>query len=107
MFRGAISRIREQRIKGGRRIEVLAPLFPSYAFLQILNGWHHARWSIGVLGLIMDSERPAVVRTEISPGSASVKSAAPSSYRGGRCALAIACASRAVRSASSRGFMLT
>jgi hypothetical protein len=34
-------------------------------FLTITNGWHAARWSIGVAGLIMDGERPALLRDEL------------------------------------------
>jgi transcriptional antiterminator RfaH len=36
-------------------------LFPGYCFLAIEAQWHAARWSIGVLGLIMDGLRPARV----------------------------------------------
>jgi transcription antitermination factor NusG len=43
-------------------------MFPSYAFVAITNGWHCARWSIGVAALIMDGERPAIVRDEIIAG---------------------------------------
>jgi transcriptional antiterminator RfaH len=60
-----VPRLRERRIRSGRRLEVLAPLFPSYAFIAIENGWHCARWSIGVVGLIMAGERPAVVADRI------------------------------------------
>lgn len=56
-----IPQIREQRLRRSRRIEVITPLFPAYAFVVIEQQWHSARWSIGVLGLIMDGEAPAKV----------------------------------------------
>jgi transcriptional antiterminator RfaH len=36
-------------------------LFPGYCFLAIEAQWHAARWSIGVLGLIMNGIQPARV----------------------------------------------
>jgi transcriptional antiterminator RfaH len=56
-----IPRIREQRLRSHRRVEVIAPLFPAYAFVVIERQWHSARWSIGVTALIMDGEAPAKV----------------------------------------------
>jgi transcriptional antiterminator RfaH len=56
-----VPQLREQRVLRGKRVEVLSPLFPSYAFLVIEGQWHSARWSIGVVALIMDGERPARV----------------------------------------------
>src|SRR5262249_22452282 len=52
-------RLRERRISHGRRIEIRPPLFPGYCFLTVEAQWYAARWSIGVIGLIMDSIRPA------------------------------------------------
>ena len=37
------------------------PLFPGYAFVAIELQWHAARWSVGVLGLILAGDRPARV----------------------------------------------
>jgi transcriptional antiterminator RfaH len=56
-----ILQIREQRVRRHRRIEVVSPLFPAYAFIVIEQQWHTARWSIGVMGLIMDGVAPARV----------------------------------------------
>ena len=56
-----IPRIREQRLRSSRRIEVIAPLFPAYGFILIQAQWHSARWSIGVTAIIMDGEAPAKV----------------------------------------------
>ena len=56
-----LPRLRERRIRAGRKTEVLAPLFPGYCFLTIEAQWHAARWSAGVLGLIMDGVGPARV----------------------------------------------
>jgi transcription antitermination factor NusG len=56
-----LPRIRERRLSHGRKVEVRLPLFPGYAFFLIETQWHSARWSVGVLGLIMDGLRPARV----------------------------------------------
>jgi transcriptional antiterminator RfaH len=56
-----LPRLRERRISRGRKIEVRAPLFPGYVFFVVEAQWHAARWSVGVLGLIMDGIRPAKV----------------------------------------------
>jgi transcriptional antiterminator RfaH len=56
-----IPQVREQRLRRSRRIEVIAPLFPAYAFIMIEQQWHSARWSIGVTALIMDGDHPARV----------------------------------------------
>jgi len=41
------------------------PLFPTYAFLRIRNGFYSARATIGVVDLLMTAGRPAVVRDEV------------------------------------------
>ena len=56
-----LPRLRERRISHGRRIEVRPPLFPGYAFIAIELRWHRARWTAGVLGLIMGGIQPARV----------------------------------------------
>ena|SRR5258708_37775650 len=58
-------RVCEPRIRNGRRLKTLVPLFPSYVFIAIESAWHRARWSIGVAGLLMAGERPAVVADRI------------------------------------------
>lgn len=60
-YRVYIPQIREQRLRRHRRVEVIAPLFPAYAFIVIEQQWHAARWSIGVTALIMDGVSPAKV----------------------------------------------
>jgi len=55
-----IPRLRERQTKGGRRIERLRPLFPSYAFIAFQGGrWWDARWSVGVAAVIMAGDGPA------------------------------------------------
>jgi transcriptional antiterminator RfaH len=54
-------RLREQRRSRGRKIVCTPPLFPGYTFVMILAGWWNARWSPGVIRLIMDGEQPAHV----------------------------------------------
>jgi transcriptional antiterminator RfaH len=60
-FETYLPRLRERRLSHGRRIEVRPPLFPGYAFFVVEAQWHAARWSVGVIGLIMDGIRPAKV----------------------------------------------
>jgi transcription antitermination factor NusG len=50
-----------RRLSGGRKVEIVAPLFLGYAFVTIEDQWHAARWSPGVLGLLMSGDRPARV----------------------------------------------
>jgi transcriptional antiterminator RfaH len=57
-----LPRIRERYAKGGRRIERLGPLFPSYAFVAFRDGrWWDVRWCVGVAAVIMSGGEPAVV----------------------------------------------
>jgi transcriptional antiterminator RfaH len=54
--------LREQRrSRHGRKITVTPPLFPGYLFLWVVSGWWNARWSPGVVRLIMDGLQPARV----------------------------------------------
>jgi transcriptional antiterminator RfaH len=53
--------LREQRRSHGRKITVTPPLFPGYLFLSVVSGWWNARWSPGVVRLIMDGLVPAHV----------------------------------------------
>jgi len=59
--------LREQRRSrhGSRKIIVTPPLFPGYLFVWVVRGWWDARWSPGVVRLIMDGLTPAVVRDDI------------------------------------------
>jgi transcription antitermination factor NusG len=61
-------RIRERRVVRGRKVDVTPALFPSYAFVVIEAQWHRARWSPGVLSIIMDGERPARVADKVIAG---------------------------------------
>jgi transcriptional antiterminator RfaH len=60
-----LPRLRERRISHGRKIEVRPPLFPGYAFALVTNGWWNARWTVGVLGLIMAGVAPAHVHDAV------------------------------------------
>jgi transcriptional antiterminator RfaH len=53
--------LREQRRSHGRKITVTPPLFPGYLFVWVVRGWWDARWSPGVVRLIMDGLLPARV----------------------------------------------
>jgi len=37
-----IPKMREQRVRRHRRVEVVSPLFPAYAFIVIEHQWHAA-----------------------------------------------------------------
>ena len=54
-------RILRRRYAKGRKIETMPLLFPGYVFVLIVLQWHAARFAPGVIGLIMDGERPARV----------------------------------------------
>src|SRR5215831_4008023 len=54
-------RLREQRRNRGRKIVRTPPLFPGYLFVWVVRGWWDARWSAGVIRLIMDGLMPARV----------------------------------------------
>jgi transcriptional antiterminator RfaH len=56
-----LPRLREERVRFGRKVERQPPLFPGYAFVLIELQWHAARWAPGTLGLIMDGMKPARV----------------------------------------------
>ena len=64
----ASSHMREQRLRRTRRVEVISPRFPAYAFVVIERQWHSARWSIGVTAIIMDGDHPARVPEPIIAG---------------------------------------
>jgi transcriptional antiterminator RfaH len=53
--------LREQRIRHGRLVEAICPLFPSYIFIWAEQQWHRVRWTVGVVGLIVSGEQPAPV----------------------------------------------
>jgi len=54
-------RLREQVRSRGRKIVRTPLLFPGYIFVLIVSGWWDARWSPGVVRLIMDGLQPAHV----------------------------------------------
>ena len=61
--------VRERHAKGGRRLERLRPLFPSYAFVLLRDGrWWDARWCVGVAAVIMSGDGPAQLSDRIVDG---------------------------------------
>ena len=58
-------RLRDQRIRFGRKVELRPALFPGYAFIAIELQWHAARWTAGVVNLIMDGIGPAKVADHV------------------------------------------
>jgi transcriptional antiterminator RfaH len=54
-----LPRILVKRVTPARKTSVQAPaLFPGYAFVLIELQWHAARWSPGILRLVLDNDRP-------------------------------------------------
>jgi len=51
----------EERIQRGRRVVVKVPLFINYVFIKAGLQWSDARWSVGVIDLIMGDSGPACV----------------------------------------------
>jgi transcriptional antiterminator RfaH len=51
------------RIKAprSRREDITRPLFPGYCFVLVVLGWWQARWSPGVVRIVLAGGRPAVV----------------------------------------------
>jgi transcriptional antiterminator RfaH len=54
-------RLKQQQISHGRKIITTPLLFPGYVFLWVTAGWWSARWSPGVVRLILDGTEPAKV----------------------------------------------
>jgi transcriptional antiterminator RfaH len=65
-FEVYLPRLRVKRITPARKTSVKAPaLFPGYAFVLIELQWHAARWSPGILRLVLDGDRPAKVPDKV------------------------------------------
>jgi len=61
-----LPRIRVKRVLPKRKIVAqAAPLFPGYAFVLIELQWHAARWSPGIVRLVLDGDRPARVPDKV------------------------------------------
>jgi transcription antitermination factor NusG len=45
--------------------ERVAPLFPGYLFVEIVDHWWSVRWTTGVMRLLMMNDQPAKVRPEL------------------------------------------
>jgi transcriptional antiterminator RfaH len=66
-FQPYYPRLREhRRTATGRKIVVMPALFLGYAFIVIRSGqWYSARWSPGIINLIMDGLRPGRVPDQV------------------------------------------
>jgi transcriptional antiterminator RfaH len=60
-FESYCPRLRVTRRSHGRQIITKPPLFPSYVFVAVVNGWWSARWCPHVVRLILNGVTPAVV----------------------------------------------
>jgi len=56
-------RIKAARLRRGDNLT--RPLFPGYAFVLIVLQWHAARWSPGVVRIVLDGSVPAKVPDRI------------------------------------------
>jgi transcriptional antiterminator RfaH len=65
-----LPRIRTRRVTTTRKtLETSVALFPGYLFIRIVEGrWWDARWSVGIVRIIRDGERPAVVPDAVIDG---------------------------------------
>lgn len=54
-------RLREQRTAHGRKVTRTPLLFPGYLFILIQLQWHTARWSPGVVRIVLSGGVPAAV----------------------------------------------
>jgi len=54
-------RLRVHRRSYGRKIETHPSLFVGYCFVLVVSGWWNARWSPGVVRLVLDGASPAKV----------------------------------------------
>jgi transcriptional antiterminator RfaH len=65
-FQVYVPRLRVKSTTPARKTSVHAPaLFPGYAFVLIELQWHAARWSPGILRLVLDGDRPAKVPDKV------------------------------------------
>ena len=64
-FESYLPRLRVPRVRRGRKIETRPPLFPSYLFVRIVNGWWSARWCPHVIRLVAAGDGPAHVADAI------------------------------------------
>jgi transcriptional antiterminator RfaH len=65
-FEVYLPRLRVKRVTPARKTGVqAAALFPGYAFVLIGLQWHAARWSPGILRLVLDGDRPAKVPDKV------------------------------------------
>jgi len=49
--------------KGGKTR--IAPLFPGYIFVRIIDQWYPVRWTIGVLRILMAGDEPARLADQV------------------------------------------
>ena len=60
-YRTYVPRIRERRIRHGRKVVATPALFPGYAFILIELEFYRARKTPGIIDLVMDLDKPARV----------------------------------------------
>jgi transcriptional antiterminator RfaH len=60
-YRVFLPRLRQVRARGGRKVESHIPLFPSYLFISITNGWWSARWAPHMARLLTAGDAPMPV----------------------------------------------
>ena len=55
----------QPRIRSERRADQTDALFPGYCFVLVQLQWHQARWSPGVMRLLLNGDAPAHVSDQI------------------------------------------
>jgi transcriptional antiterminator RfaH len=60
-YRVFLPRLRQVRVRGGRKVESHVPLFPAYLFISITNGWWSARWAPHMARLLTAGDAPMPV----------------------------------------------
>jgi transcriptional antiterminator RfaH len=60
-----LPRLRERRLRAGRRIEVVTPMFPRYVFIAIEAQWYRVKSTVGIASVLMNGVGPQVVRDEL------------------------------------------
>jgi transcriptional antiterminator RfaH len=64
-FQTYLPRLRERRLRRGKRVEITPLLFPGYGFVSIELQWVKAHYAPGVLRLVLDGHTPARVPDRI------------------------------------------
>jgi transcription antitermination factor NusG len=88
-FTTYLPRVLERRRVNGRQVTATPALFPGYAFVLIEMQWHQARWTPGIIRLVMDGRaagwraRPGHRRPQEASATASSRLLPPPDFQRG------------------------